>query len=489
MKRILLLVVASFLLSFPAIADVTPPGVPIVFKVGPGIDPDKVFVLFPDPSSNFDAYCNNATGSGTTNSLLGGVSYSLSSLTGTTSVGGGAPANVPAVYVTTFTSGRVYLSFDSPLTWPTAVYTPDATNTGDPNYYIRYQYIEPTVAGAQMNVDMSYIDFTAISMSLEAKNAPSATNNPQKTNASALQLIQAAAKSSTTPYDNVLPSAADMFPSDNFVRVISSHLGGAKYHDWTHYLQDFMPGKSTLISGCFTGVQSGNPPSFANKSVQQQSFMFNATFGAGGDVTLASLPGSGNGTLAGNCTTVDTEGPGVGENVNITLTFGDLNSAVGIYGNNPAYTVDWGNGTVDNTSGIVNDISGRVVGDLLAGISWGFVGSEVLFNGKQIGNMSSTLWWGHANMPDDGRYINFADTPAGQGYGFAKAQPNEPLNYDRYAASFSAYTPAYGFALQDRGGNNLIAFNTDTDVGSYLEVTINSDLPTANPGVNLLLLD
>lgn len=495
MKKVLLLVLASFLLSFQAIADVTP-GVPLVFKMGPGVDPANVFVVFPGTTGDtFKAYCNNSTGSGESNVLQANTSYSMSALTGTTSVGGGAPANVPAVYVTQFSSGRVYISLDDQLSWADAGYTPDATNTNDVNYNIRYQYIEPTIVGAQINVDMSYIDFTAISMSLEAKNAPHASNNPQKTIAPSLQLIQAAAKSSATPYSNVLPSSADMFPSANFARVISTHLGPTNYHDWTTYLTDFMPGKSTLISGCYAGTQqpeNEQPPMFKDSTTQQQSYEFNATYSGVGDVTLTSLPGSGNGT--GFCTDEATRvWPGIGDNVTITIDFADLNAPVGIYGNNPVYTVDWGNGTITTTLGIVNDITGRVVGDLLAGISWGFVGSEVVFNGKKIGDMSSTLWWGNANMPDDGRKINFADTPAGQGYGFSNVQPNEPLNYDRYAASFSSYTPAYGFALQDRGGNNLIAFNTGTcetcDSNGYLEVTINSDFPVSNAGINLLLLE
>jgi hypothetical protein len=57
------------------------------------------------------------------------------------------------------------------------------------------------------------------------------------------------------------------------------------------------------------------------------------------------------------------------------------------------------------------------------------------------------------------------------------------LKYHTYAGSLDGKTTGYGFALQDRLNNNLIAFNTQTDVGSYLEVTINSDnsLTNSNP--------
>jgi hypothetical protein len=159
-------------------------------------------------------------------------------------------------------------------------------------------------------------------------------------------------------------------------------------------------------------------------------------------------------------------------NVSVTITYTELNKITGIYGNNPAYTIVT-NGYTNVTSGIENDYFGWVVGDLVAGISWGFLSSTVDCRGTLIGNLPSCDWWG--GWREDGTRTDFADTPAGMGLVFDKAQPGQPELYHSYAAFLNGLTLGYGFPLQDRMDNNLLHFNTDTDVGSYLLITINSD--------------
>ncbi|MFZ4774682.1 MAG: beta-1,3-glucanase family protein [Terrimicrobiaceae bacterium] len=409
--------------------------------------------------------------------------YSLASITSPVSVGGGAPINKAAVNISNFESGRVYINYGtSGLSGLSGSYQPANQAPSDPNYSVRYQYFEPTIVGAQANVDLSYIDFAAIPMSTRAVNSPNATNNPQLTTATGQALMNATANSGLAPNNNVVGSP---LPDNSFARVNSPQLMGNLYHDWTSYLQTTLQGKTAELKGLYvgTGTQPGITP-----TVQRQSYDFIASFAANGDVTLTAQTGSGNGQLP--VIPANIQGPGVGDGLpgtgqTISILFSDLNAITGIYGNNPAYTVN-DNGAITITTGIVNDVFGRVVGDLMAGLSFGFIGSTVDFNGTPIGDLPSTAWWG-GTMPDGSIYV-LADTPAGQNDTFGVAQPGNPLNYHTYAASLSGLTSGYGFALQDRLNNNLIAFNTATDPNSYLELIINPDVIPEPGTIGLLLL-
>jgi hypothetical protein len=350
--------------------------------------------------------------------------------------------------------------------------------SADANYGIRYQYFEPTIVNTAASVDLSYIDFVAISMSMRAVNAPHAQNSIQTTRASGLTLVNAASKAAQTAQGNILPSPGAKLPNPSFARVISPSLRGNLYHDWTNYLTTFLPGKTASIQGCFGGVDT--QPT-GNSLTQAQSYDFTASFQANGDVILTSNPGSGDG--ASPCVPAAQQGTGVGTNQTVTIKFADLNAGTGIYGNNPPYTIN----NNPPTTGIVNDYFGWVVGDLLAGLTFGFPGSTVLFNGTEIGQLPSTKWWGGEMKMPDGTVIHTANTPAGQNVSFGKAQPGQPQNYDNYAASLIGLTPGYGSAFQDRLGQNLMVFDTGVDTQAYLLVTVNRDSSNIDGNLPLLL--
>jgi len=470
MKRLLFVAGLVPLLMFSSLGFAAPtggPGVPIIFQLPQGISPTGVFVQFLNTAGTMSGYYLDAKG--TRKPLRVNKAYSMAEITGPQSVGGGAPANVPAVYITNFISGRIYINYGKTgLSNLGGSYQPNPSQPNDANYAVRYQYFEINGNGGAVTTNLSYIDLTAIPLSLQAINAPHASNNPQNTTARGIPLAAAAGTSATSPNSNVLPSPASMLPNPQFTRVISPQWAGTPYHDWTNYLQSTLQGKTVLLAGFFAGV--GNQPS-GNPLTQAQSYDFTVTFNQAGDATFTAQPDSGNGSAA--CVPKSMQGPGVGAtNQTVTITFADLNAHVGIYGNNPSYTIN-NNGSIIHTPGILNDFFGRVVGDLLAGLSFGFPGSSVNFNGQPIGGLSSTQWWG--GILPNGTAVSLQNTPAGQNIAFAKAQPGQPLNYHTYAGSLSGLTSGYGFPLQDRLGTNLLQFNTQQDANSYLQVSINPD--------------
>ena len=481
MRKIIVLVwllpiLFFFCHGFPSIVNAQ--GIPIVFDLPAGVDPAKVFIQIVNTDQIITGTYRDNTG--TEHSLAINTPYSMAGITSPLPVGAGAPANKPAVYITDVDSGRIFISFGKGLEGLKKGYEPDPGNATDPNYRVRYQFVEVTIKNSKLTGNLTYMDYVSIPISLHAVNAPTAKNNPLETTADGRTLVKAVAATGLTANNNVLPSPGDILPSANFARVISPGKAMDKYHDWTNYLRTFFQGKTVSLQGCFVGV--GDQPT-GNPLTQAQSYDFSAAFDAYGNVTLTARSGSGNGSS--DCVPVVQRGTGVGDvNQTVTITFERLNSAVGIYGNNPAYTINR-NGAVRTTAGIENDYFGRVVGDLLAGLSWGFPGSTVSFNGNPIGDLASTQWWGNARMPG-GTYIPLANTPVGQNIVFEKAQPGQTSHYHTYAAGLNGLTMAYGFGLQDRPGNNLLEFNTATDPNSYLLITINPD--HAKKGINSVYL-
>lgn len=432
------------------------PGVPLVFS---GARPDATFIQFIGDESLDGYYCDPT---GEKMPLAPNTAYSLASITSTKSVVDHVPSGVPAVLVKAF-SGRVYINFGlNGLQGMSKSYTPSAGESGDVNFYTRYQYFEPTIKNSQINVDLSYIDFSAISLSLKAQNAANAAN-PVQISQSSLKLATAAGAAASQSDGSVLPEAADQLPSDSFARVISPQLAASElYHDFTHYLTETLKGVSVIISGTYVGT--GKQPS-GSSLTQAQSYEYKAVFDGSGNVTLTPVTGSGNGQAAG--VPAVQRGTGVGDNTgDITITFDDLNAQTGIYGCNTPYTR---HGVT--TKGVTNDIYGQVVGDLLAGLNFGYVGSPIPFKHRAIGSLTSTEWWG--GVTPDGVAVPSDATPGGNGIYFSAVQ-SDAQNYNSYAASISQLTTGYGFPLQDRLGRNLMSMNTATDPKAYLEVWIDS---------------
>ena len=115
----------------------------------------------------------------------------------------------------------------------------------------------------------------------------------------------------------------------------------------------------------------------------------------------------------------------------------------GIYTANPLCNIDGENKHPEN------DAVGAAIRDVLAGFSYGFIGSNEQnpnVPGKTFGESTSTQW----HTP-----------PVAIKYAFAGAQPNHPF-YNRYAAALNPLTSAYGFPYSDFVQRPLASLNPNS---------------------------
>jgi len=500
---------------------------PFVFRLPTGMDPAQVSVQFfsnncctviEDTNSTLGYYIDESgvhqpihLATGTDPATQKNYTYTLKQITSSHATGG-APANVPALSLHTF-SGRVYISLTpSGLQGFTSGYVqPNPASTSDANNGIRYQYFEPTIDKTGINVDLTYIDLVSIGMGMDAVNAPTTYNNsPQTTTVNTLKLVQAVA-GTTSPYaGNVIPSAAAILPSRNFLRVLPpmDFATNSPYHTWDDYLT-YLHGTTEgatpqliKIAGCFNG--SGDTADFPGQPERLNSQFYNYHVKIEADGGATFTPQSDSGVPNSNCGGIATKSSdnivhGIGNQGSITITAAALKDINGIYGCDPIATVSY----ADPVTGQMitpaagkagNDVFGRIIGDLTAGLNYGYPGSTYVFTstyfptGEQIGKMDSQYWWGHTSDKDTGAEIPSAQTPAGQDKAFSVVQSN-PKYYNTYADGLLPYTTGYGFAYQDRASKNLLFFNVQQDANAYLRVTVNPDgAPTTTGATDLLLL-
>jgi len=483
--------------------------IPHVFQNDTGMSSSQIFIQFMNSTSTVTGTYSNVFGAN--QALQANTAYSLDQITGAD--------GVAKVHLTDFSGGRIFVNFGPyGLQGMGPGYTPAAQTATDPNYTTRYQYFEQTIvpqgAGTAIYTDLSYIDFTAISLSMTAVYSSNGTvnnnvQNPYQITANTQLLVNAAyAQSGTNTVAPVYPpnptppnptanpaaiipgGASPTLPNAEFARVISPQFSApGVYHDFTQYLTSLTANNTSVhLAGTFVGT--GTQPT-GNISTQGQTYDFTGTFSGNvttGGLTLTAGPLSGNAGVSwlGNSTA-----SGVGSNATIFIPYASLNSQDGIYGNNGNYQIT-SPGYSANQTGISNDVWGQVVGDLYAGLSFGYVGSNITFGNSTIGDLASAQWWasGESNVKGtylpDGTQVLYQDTPAGQKIYFSDVQSN-PLFYNGYAASLTGganpLTTGYGFPLQDRLGNNLLYYNTagNGTGGTQVVLTINPDGTAALP--------
>lgn len=387
-------------------------------------------------------FLNGAFGSGQYGAsgavpLSGDTGYSLSALEGLVPAYS-ATQKIPNVFLNDFTNGRIYLNFGANgLSGLGNGYQPAPQNPNDSNYATAYAYLETNIFGnTQNNLDISDIDF--FSMALEA----STWRSGQRVGQLKFNDPQPGAIGENVETLGTLSDGQAVVGT--YTRVIGPGLTGG-YPDWSAYFTFLASASPTKIAGFYGGQPNGVGPTAAHH------------------YTLTASFGSSQVTMTGSITKAGSRTP---ESTTIVITYASLNQPTGVYGCNPSYQV---NGAAP-TPGIINDVYGWIVGDLVAGLSYGFPGSatQVTVDGKTtaLGDVTSTTWFELAKSKPS--------------LMFGGAQSNSAY-YNQYAAQIATMSSDfYGFPFSDRVQQPLLYFPPSGQAGGvdYLKITI---LPIAYP--------
>jgi hypothetical protein len=463
---------------------------PFVITNNSTYSPDNIWVSFEG------SYPNTGTGQTAGNIALNASaswqSFSLSSMS--------ANVGVPYFSGNEFTfslnnnvGGRIYLTFGgntAPLTPPGTPMVSDTT-ANNTSGVLPYVLLEMTILPSDpahptnpvaSNMDLSYVDgvFGAATLGVHNGTTGAAqslnTVNPIKTNSNIIQNVAA-----------LVPSAARVFNGTTLIGVNSSHDAATSsnskintaYHTWTNLMTTLesktlkvssytSPNDSNLTSQHLNNVLfgysgAGAVPGQAPNFDQKQNYVTKATFQANLNPTNdATLTGFGitNGTagvvIAGHGANITGGGTPAG-NFSIYITQVTLNGGNGIYGSNPSYVVVPEVGKAYQTIGIVNDLGGRIVGDLMAGMVFGWSNSTTniaahatatslnlfgtIFSAATVGDLST------------GEYFYLMSLAGGQGKlsdWIGSAIDANGDNYDPWAVAVSANSDAYGSGFGDR---------------------------------------
>lgn len=318
-------------------------------------------------------------------------------------------------------SGRIYVGYGAPWTFTHDGYEPNPSYPIDPNYHKVYDKIELSYHAQPGDViDITAIDYFSIRTGIKVFKGGLTGTLVKALKDAPTNTVLNAVKGLTTP-----AGAAIVNNGGSFVRVLGPGIypatGGdppspyatpAAYLAYLHGTYAPAHGNQVAtIAGSFIGAGAKNTP-----TTRPQTYVFHATMDAQMDITLA-----GSGTEAGSHT--------------LLLKYADLISPTGIWGANAAASIDGGApGTPPN------DLFGWIVGDLLAGLNIGAIGSTTVVNGQAVGQMQSQEWFGLTSM-------------------FNTLQPAHPTFYNQWARAIQSISDGYGFAYSDRFAHVFATLN------------------------------
>lgn len=456
-------------------------------------------------------------------------SYSLADMTATVPGAPGLPSAVSVFRINDYSGGRFYFSLGAELRSTTI---PAAQNPNDPDFNTVYGYVEPSVFPAvtagSTNIDASYVDFIGIPFDVsirkraDGKLANPPANNPLSTPSGAA-IFNALTADANIPADTQVAANTTATSSGanatvtigGTARILSPSLyqsglitKATPYHDWTSSggLVDTLATNATVLSvASYTTVNghsqmpaetlfgfAGSPSSgIAASWAEGQSYSLSAKALAdlnpgGTNTRISSLQGVPGIKMSGS--------GGPVANFDIYIANTDLDAQTGIYGANPPYIVDWLDAPPGATAypqpGIQNDLSGRVVGDLLAGFNFGWAacattvtdqanttGTAANLAGTVFDPITGSLGGTQIGQLSTGQFfylLSLQPSTADLAKWFgASIQPAQPSWYNNYASDFQALTNCYNMAFTDRlqGQSDPDMFFSPSE-DTYVKITL-----------------
>jgi len=444
----------------------------IRFTNNSGFDDSKIFVSFNNPivqTSTAQKYGNTEFGS-SPDAMQYGQPWQNAPLSDfNVSAAGQDP--VYKLELNNFT-GRMFVSYGAG-----SVITEPVVNTTMAPFVL----FEFTINGLQntatatvnSNMDISYVNYVSAPATVTLRSADGSvqqlqTINPINTDADILSNVESA-----VPTDALLIAG----PADKqrVVRVLAPISDQSPYHDWTS-LMDKLADKDgnyqspvTLNIGSFTIPSDDSLFQYALSGVQ-------VLFGGPGVTYSPQLSGftnpqqtySGTAVFDAEKVTLSMSSPDAGS-FTIEVQRSELNKDTGIYGQNPGYTVKNTSQTY-TTSNLQNDLGGWIVGDLMAGMTFGWAACEKtvselnsmsektltdldkLFDATQLAKKINEL-----NTSEFFALVSLAGAQGkasewtGQGLlPTTKDAPKNALFYDVYGDAVTQNSAAYGYAFGDR---------------------------------------
>lgn len=373
-------------------------------------------------------------------------------------------------------SGRIYINYGA-----TALSgSPDPSNPGTSPYIV----FEPTIDGytptptsaSQSNIDLSYVD---------GVSAPAGT---MIRDANTGEALLATSITPVTANKNILANVAALVPTgaqvkngDTLVRIMSSAASPAAYHSWSSLIGALQTSTGdTPLNVCsytspiaqipptfalagvlfgYSGVKSttSSVPNFAEKQDYTMTAKFLANLNPNNTNTVLHAQGISDG-IAG----VVISGTGTASgSFSIYITSASLEAGTGIYGSNPGYTVLYpATGTSQaayTTIGIVNDLGGRIVGDLMAGMVFGWSASSVniITHAAATGTNLYGVTFSAATVSglSTGEFFFLLSLAGAQGkltQWIGPSLDSKSDNYDVYLYAIAENSEAYGSGFTDR---------------------------------------
>jgi hypothetical protein len=372
-------------------------------------------------------------------------------------------------------SGRIYINYGASAL--SVAPTPSAPGNSP------YIVFETTVSGLTLttptpttsNMDLSYVD---------GISAQAATMVCSGTTGAALQATSINPVTATAGImanvASLVPIAAQVMDGGTLVRIMSSAASPSSYHDWSSLISTLQTTTATsplkicsytspltglpaeyALNGALFGYSgapaiSGQMPGFETMQGYTMAATFCADLNPSGNTAL-----TGAGIITGTAGVILTGSGTVCSSFSIYITQANLNAGTGIYGSNPGYVVLYpatgASQTAYATTGIVNDLGGRIVGDLMAGMVFGWSASIVNIadhataTGTNLyGTTFSATTVGGISTGELFFLLSLAGSQVKLNSWIGQQLDSNADNYDEYLYAIALNTSAYGSGFTDR---------------------------------------